>query len=83
MIRTNQNKYNVTSDLHQGTCRTINNADGVEENNDLRKLSVHQSKRLEMEIQIKVLELETQLGKEREKLFSLRKLQYANSEEND
>lgn len=65
------------------TCRTINNADGVEENNDLRKLSVHQSKRLEMEIQIKVLELETQLGKEREKLFSLRKLQYANSEEND
>jgi len=32
-----------------------------------------------MEIQIKVLELETQLEKQREKLFSLRKLQYANA----
>lgn len=44
---------------------------------DFDKLSFHQSKRLEMEIQIKVLELETNLQKEREKLFSLRKRQYA------
>ena len=64
------------------TCRTISNKDDEEDNN-LRKLSVHQSKRLEMEIQIKVLELETQLDKQRQKLFSLRKLQYANSEDND
>jgi hypothetical protein len=32
---------------------------------------------MEMEIQIKVLELETQLQRERQKLFSLRKRQYA------
>ena len=62
------------------TCRTISNTDdGMGENNDFSTLSVHQSKRLEMEIQIKVLELETQLEKQREKLFSLRKLQYANA----
>merc|ERR1719211_233506 len=61
------------------TCRTIGNTDGMEESNDFSTLSVHQSKRLEMEIQIKVLELETQLEKQREKLFSLRKLQYANA----
>ena len=48
---------------------------------DFEKLSFHQSKRLEMEIQIKVLELETNLQKERQKLFSLRKLQYAHSGE--
>lgn len=46
---------------------------------DLNSLSVHQSKRLEMEVQIKVLELETQLDKQRQKLFAIRKLQYANS----
>ena len=63
------------------TCRTISNTDGVEENNDFSTLSVHQSKRLEMEIQIKVLELETQLEKQREKLFSLRKLQYATTKD--
>ena len=64
------------------TCRTISNTDGIEENNDFSSLSVHQSKRLEMEIQIKVLEFETQLDKQRQKLFSLRKLQYANNESN-
>ena len=64
------------------TCRTISNAD-AEEDNDLLTLSVHQSKRLEMEIQIKVLELETQLDKQRQKLFSLRKLQYANNDNNE
>lgn len=64
------------------TCRTINNAGNAEENTDFSSLSVHQSKRFEMEIQIKVLELETQLEKQRQKLFSLRKLQYANNESN-
>ena len=44
---------------------------------DLMALSVHQSKRLEMEVQIKVLELETTLEKQREKLFNIRKLSYA------
>ena len=44
---------------------------------DLEKLSFHQGKRLEMEIQIKVLELDAQLERERQKLFSLRKRQYA------
>lgn len=46
---------------------------------DLSQLSVHQSKRLEMEVQIKVLELETMLEKQRQKLFAIRKLQYARS----
>jgi huntingtin interacting protein 1 len=45
----------------------------------LEKLSFHQIKRMEMEIQIKVLELETQLQREQQKLFSLRKRQYAAS----
>jgi hypothetical protein len=36
-----------------------------------------------MEIQIKVLELETNLQKERQKLFSLRKRQYASADEAD
>ena len=44
---------------------------------DLTALSVHQSKRLEMEVQIKVLELETTLEKQRKKLFEIRKHQYA------
>ena len=44
---------------------------------DLMALSVHQSKRLEMEVQIKVLELETTLEKQRKKLFEIRKHQYA------
>ena len=44
---------------------------------DLSALSVHQSKRLEMEVQIKVLELETTLEKQRKKLFEIRKHQYA------
>ena len=44
---------------------------------DITQLSVIQSKRLEMEIQIKVLSLETQLEKQRQQLFELRKTQYA------
>lgn len=48
---------------------------------DLTALSVHQSKRLEMEVQIKVLELETTLENQRKKLFEIRKHQYAKTNE--
>ena len=50
---------------------------------DLMALSVHQSKRLEMEVQIKVLELETTLEKQRKKLFDIRKHQYSKSDQSD
>lgn len=63
MIATTRACYNITEN------ETI----------DLDSLSVHQTKRLEMEIQIKVLELETKLENERKKLFALRKKQYAAS----
>jgi huntingtin interacting protein 1 len=54
-------------------CHSAAENEGV----DLEKLSFHQGKRMEMEIQIKVLELENRLELERKKLFSLRKRQYA------
>ena len=69
------------------TCRAC--ASQLAENEaeiDLMSLSVHHSKKLEMEVQIKVLELEKLLEKHREKLFAIRKHQYAkskNSENND
>ena len=44
-------------------------------------LSVHHSKKLEMEVQIRVLELEKMLEKQREKLFAIRKHHYAKSTE--
>merc|ERR1719273_3066374 len=50
---------------------------------DLMALSVHQSKRLEMEVQIKVLELETTLEKQRKKLFVIRKQSYAKNNNPD
>ena len=60
------------------TCRACASQLAASENEvDLMALSVHQSKRLEMEVQIKVLELESQLEKQREKLFAIRKHQYA------
>ena len=59
------------------TCRALSNEDAQDSNLDLSTLSVHQSKRLEMEIQIKVLSLETQLEKQRQQLFELRKMQYS------
>ena len=69
------------------TCRALGNeAYAAAETVDLSTLSVHQTKRLEMEIQVKVLSLETQLEKQREQLFELRKMQYATAtttEEND
>ena len=43
---------------------------------DFTKLSLHQTKRLEMNAQIKVLELEKQLEVEKGKLYKLRKQHY-------
>ncbi len=54
-----------------------------EDDIDLMSLTVHQSKRLEMEVQIRVLELETLLEKQRSKLFAIRKHQYANAKDNE
>ena len=64
------------------TCRTVSNACENDDNADFSSLSVHESKKKEMEIQIEVLTLETQLERQRKNLFSLRKLQYANNESN-
>ena len=47
---------------------------------DFSNLSVHQAKRLEMECQVKVLELESLLEKERLRLASLRRTHYHLSE---
>jgi len=43
---------------------------------DFSKLTLHQAKRLEMESQVHVLELESQLEKERRSLSELRKTHY-------
>jgi len=43
---------------------------------DFSKLTLHQAKRLEMESQVHVLELESQLEKERRSLSELRKSHY-------
>nr|XP_027203419.1 huntingtin-interacting protein 1-like [Dermatophagoides pteronyssinus] len=50
----------------------------IEENveTDISKLSLHQAKRLEMECQVKVLELENALEKERVRLASIRRQHY-------
>ena len=65
------------------TCRALSSHLTNQENQvDLMALSVHQTKRLEMEVQVKVLELENMLEKEREKLFAIRKHQYAKATNN-
>lgn len=43
---------------------------------DFSKLTLHQAKRLEMESQVRVLELENSLVKERMRLAGLRKQHY-------
>ena len=45
-------------------------------------LSLHQTKRLEMESQVKVLELEKLLENEKKKLYQLRKQHYQTAGEN-
>jgi len=53
------------------------------ENIDINALSLHQTKRLEMETQVRLLELEDQLSKERIKLGLLRRRHYEQEEEED
>lgn len=43
---------------------------------DFTKMSLHQTKMLEMEAQVKVIELEKQLETEKNKLYKLRKQHY-------
>ena len=43
---------------------------------DFSQLTLHQAKRQEMESQVRVLELESELDKERKKLMELRKTHY-------
>jgi hypothetical protein len=50
---------------------------------DFSNLSLHQTKRMEMEAQCKVLELEKQLEVEKKKLFKLRKQHYQLAGENE
>ena len=46
---------------------------------DFTKLTVHQSKVLEMNAQVKILELEKLLEQEKNKLYNLRKQTYKNT----
>lgn len=57
----------------------------IEENEelDVSKLSLHQAKRLEMEAQVRVLELEKELEQERYRLSKLRKHHYQLAGENE
>ncbi len=50
---------------------------------DFTSLSLHQTKKLEMEAQVKVLELEKLLESEKTKLYKLRKQHYHLSGENE
>lgn len=43
---------------------------------DMSSLSLHQAKRLEMEAQVRILELEQALGTERLRLAALRRYHY-------
>merc|ERR1719150_2873080 len=66
------------------TCKYLANTENTESQVDLMALSVHQTKRLEMEVQVKVLELENMLEKEREKLFKIRRDTYnSNNQESN
>ena len=55
----------------------------IVEDMDITGLSLHQAKRLEMEAQVKVLELEQALETERLKLSALRRYHYQMSGEYD
>ena len=50
---------------------------------DFSKISLHQTKRLEMDSQVKVLELEKLLESEKNKLYKLRKQHYQLAAENE
>lgn len=55
----------------------------ITEDTDLSGLSLHQAKRLEMEAQVRVLELEKALETERLKLSALRRYHYQMAGENE
>ena len=86
MMEINQRQYFLVTDLHQvvhgkSKCRLITGAYGelyffFTEVLDFAKLTLHQAKRLEMESQVKVLELESSLDKERRGLAALRPPHY-------
>nr|XP_024218329.1 huntingtin-interacting protein 1 isoform X2 [Halyomorpha halys] len=57
--------------------------DSAQDDLDMSKLSLHNAKRLEMESQVRVLELENLLTKERLKLAALRRHHYSLSPESD
>ncbi|CAB4066000.1 HIP1 [Lepeophtheirus salmonis] len=61
-------------------CRTTSQIREDEKDLDFSSLTPHQTKLLEMETQVKVLELESDLEKERKKLFEYRKLHYKHNE---
>ena len=50
---------------------------------DFQSLSLHQTKRVEMDTQVKVLELEKLLENEKRKLYRLRKHHYQLAGENE
>ena len=54
----------------------------VAEEFDATNLTLHQAKRLEMESQVRVLELEKELEQERHRLMALRKHHYSLEGEN-
>ena len=59
------------------TCRALSTQmESLDSKVDISQLSLIQSRRMEMDVQIRVLSLETQLEKERQQLFELRKMQY-------
>lgn len=47
-----------------------------ETQDDLAGMTLHQAKRIEMEVQVKVIQLETDLERERRRLLALRRRHY-------
>ncbi|KAG8180177.1 hypothetical protein JTE90_020473 [Oedothorax gibbosus] len=78
MSKVSQASKNVTQATGQVVATAKSCAEMVEESEemDFSKLTLHQAKRLEVESQVRVLELESMLVKERVKLAGLRKKHY-------
>merc|ERR1719259_29012 len=74
----------ASKDVHHATAKVVGTAKSgaqkIDEKNlealDFTKVTLHQAKRLEMDSQVRVLELETTLEKERENLARLRRKRY-------
>ncbi|XP_035220709.1 huntingtin-interacting protein 1-like [Stegodyphus dumicola] len=78
LAKVSQASKSVTQATGQVVATAKSCAEMVEESEemDFSKLTLHQAKRLEVESQVRVLELESMLVKERVKLSSLRKKHY-------